>query len=70
MRITAAHLVSARANIQFAELDGADMPKNDPVAGGMVYGAGGRIALPEGPGLGAWMSADVLAGLASVDLGA
>jgi L-alanine-DL-glutamate epimerase-like enolase superfamily enzyme len=48
-----AHLVSARPNIVFADLDGADMLRDDPVVGGMVYEHGGRIALPEAPGLGA-----------------
>jgi L-alanine-DL-glutamate epimerase-like enolase superfamily enzyme len=48
-----AHLVSARPNIAFADLDGADMLRDDPVVGGMVYEHGGRIALPEEPGLGA-----------------
>ena len=48
-----AHLASSRPNIVFADLDGADMLEDDPVIGGMVYGQGGRISLPEEPGLGA-----------------
>jgi len=59
----AAHLVSARPNIVYADLDGADMLRDDPIIGGMVYRDGGRIDLPEGPGLGADVDATYLAGL-------
>ncbi|GGL76447.1 mandelate racemase/muconate lactonizing enzyme family protein [Wenxinia marina] len=59
----AAHLVSARPNIRFADLDGADMLRDDPVTGGMTYGAGGAITLPDGPGLGADLRDDALAAL-------
>lgn len=63
-----AHLVSARPNIVFADLDGADMLREDPIVGGMVYGDGGRIDLPEGPGLGADVDSDYLSGLERVEI--
>ncbi len=48
----AAHLAAARSCIKFADLDGALMLQEDPVAGGITY-RGGIIELPEEPGLGA-----------------
>jgi len=66
----AAHLVSARTNIVFADLDGADMLKDDPVTDGMRYGEGGIIALPDGPGIGADIAPDYLAGLETQKLAA
>ncbi len=63
-----AHVVSARHNIAFADLDGADMLLDDPVVGGMVYGDRGEITLPEGPGLGADIAADYLASLESYEV--
>ncbi len=48
----AAHLVSARPNIRFADLDGHLPMKEDPVIGGASYN-GGAISLPETPGHGA-----------------
>lgn len=64
-----AHLVSARSNTAFADLDGADMLRDDPVTGGMVYGRGGVISLPDGPGIGADLDADFVAGLDGVTIG-
>jgi len=49
----AAHVVSARPNIRFADLDSADMLSADPVVGGMTYGEGGTVTLPDTPGHGA-----------------
>ncbi|MGV3490990.1 MAG: mandelate racemase/muconate lactonizing enzyme family protein [Devosia sp.] len=66
----AAHLVSARPNIVFADLDGADMLRDDPVTGGMTYGAGGVITLPDGPGIGADIAPDYLGGLETQKLAA
>jgi len=48
----AAHLVSARPNIAFADLDSAFNKEGDPVVGGITYD-GGWIHLPEVPGHGA-----------------
>jgi len=48
----AAHLVSARPNIQFADLDGHFMLAEDPIVGGATYDVG-EIRLPETPGHGA-----------------
>lgn len=49
----AAHLVSARQNICFADLDSADMLSVDPILGGITYGDRGEIIIPDAPGLGA-----------------
>ena len=64
----AAHLVSSRPNIAFADLDGADMLKDDPVTGGMVYGENGAIHLPDTPGLGASIDPDYLSSLECITL--
>ena len=48
----AVHLCSARENIIFADLDGADMLAIDPVQGGFDYGARGELTPGTGPGLG------------------
>ena len=59
----AVHLASARENIIFADLDGADMLAVDPVAGGFVYGHGGELLPATAPGLGVAIERDFLAGL-------
>lgn len=64
----AAHLVSSRPNILFADLDGADMLREDPIVGGMVYREGGRIELPEEPGLGADVDPDYLKTLERIEI--
>jgi L-alanine-DL-glutamate epimerase-like enolase superfamily enzyme len=48
----AAHLISARTNIRFADLDGHLMLAQDPVIGGAAYNIG-EIQLPDTPGHGA-----------------
>jgi L-alanine-DL-glutamate epimerase-like enolase superfamily enzyme len=48
----AAHLASARQNIIFADLDGADMLGVDSVAGGFTYTPAGEILPNTTPGLG------------------
>jgi len=48
----AAHVVSARPNIQYADLDGCLMLKEDPVVGGAQYNVG-EISVPDAPGHGA-----------------
>ena len=48
----AAHIVSARFNIKFADLDGYLMLKEDPIIGGAQYNIG-KIDLPDTPGHGA-----------------
>jgi len=48
-----AHLVSARPNIRYADLDGCFMLKEDPIMGGASYSEGGEITLPDDPGIGA-----------------
>ncbi|RLE02732.1 MAG: dipeptide epimerase [Candidatus Aminicenantes bacterium] len=48
----AAHLVSARRNIKYADLDGHLLLKEDPIIGGAQYNVG-EIILPDTPGHGA-----------------
>jgi L-alanine-DL-glutamate epimerase-like enolase superfamily enzyme len=55
----AAHIVSARPNIKFADLDGHLMLKEDPVIGGAQYNVG-EINLPDTPGHGADIDPDFL----------
>lgn len=55
----AAHLVSARPNIRYADLDGYLFLKEDPVIGGARYDAG-QITLPDVPGHGADIDPDFL----------
>jgi len=57
----AAHLMSARPNIVFADLDSA-FGKTDVVKGGITY-HGGNITLPDGPGHGADIKPEVLESL-------
>ncbi|HSJ55788.1 MAG TPA: enolase C-terminal domain-like protein, partial [Anaerolineae bacterium] len=57
-----AHLVSARPNIAFADLDGCTGHAFDPVQGGITYD-GGRIELPDTPGHGADIEDEFLQGL-------
>ncbi|MCS7019740.1 MAG: dipeptide epimerase [Cytophagales bacterium] len=48
-----AHVALARKNIQFFDLDSVYMLAEDPVLGGIQFHTGGRITVPEAPGLGA-----------------
>ena len=48
----AAHLVSARPNIRYVDLDGHFQLKEDPILGGAIWD-GGTITLPDDPGIGA-----------------
>jgi L-alanine-DL-glutamate epimerase-like enolase superfamily enzyme len=59
----AVHLASARENIMFADLDGADMLAVDPVVGGFSYGAGGELWPGTAPGLGVALDPAYLGGL-------
>jgi len=56
----AAHLVSARPNICYADLDGYISLKEDPILGGARYDVG-EITLPDTPGHGADVEPDFLA---------
>ncbi|MCF7935074.1 MAG: dipeptide epimerase [Synergistales bacterium] len=56
----AAHLMSARPNIRFADLDGHRNMNVDPVTDGAVY-EGGTITLPDTPGHGADYEREFLA---------
>lgn len=55
----AAHLVSARPNIQYADLDGHYALRDDPVIGGARYNVG-EISIPDTPGHGADIDPDFL----------
>jgi L-alanine-DL-glutamate epimerase-like enolase superfamily enzyme len=61
----AAHLAAARPNIRYTDLDSAHLLTLDPVIGGMTYGAGGTIELPNSPGLGTTIDPSFLASLES-----
>jgi L-Ala-D/L-Glu epimerase len=64
----AVHLMSARENICFADLDGADMLAIDPIKGGFVYEPGGRLTPKTLPGLGVDLDPAYLAGLQSLSI--
>jgi L-alanine-DL-glutamate epimerase-like enolase superfamily enzyme len=59
----ALHFASARSNVAFADLDGGDMLKDDPVVGGFAYGPGGEMVPTEAPGLGVDLDAGFVATL-------
>ena len=61
----AAHLVSARPNIAFADLDTVFFHAEDRVVGGIQY-QGGTITLPDEPGLGADFDSAYLSGLEKI----
>lgn len=65
----AAHLVSARPNIRYADLDGHFMLKEDPVVGGAQWKVG-EIAVPDTPGIGAEIDPVFLEGCESRTIGA
>ncbi len=50
-----AHLALTSPCVRYCDMDTALMFTADPVVGGMQVGIGGRITVPEGPGLGATM---------------
>jgi L-alanine-DL-glutamate epimerase-like enolase superfamily enzyme len=64
----AVHLASARENIRFADLDGADMLAVDPVQGGFVYAPGGELWPSTEPGLGVALDEGFLAGLETLSI--
>jgi L-alanine-DL-glutamate epimerase-like enolase superfamily enzyme len=49
----AAHLAMSSERVEYIYFDTPLMQEEDPVEGGIVYGRGGSITLPETPGLGA-----------------
>jgi L-alanine-DL-glutamate epimerase-like enolase superfamily enzyme len=65
----AAHFVSARPNVHFADLDGCLNLAEDPVDGGITYD-GGAITLPDAPGHGADIKPDFLETLEGVSISA
>jgi len=63
----AAHLVSARPNIVFADLDSAFYLAEDPITGGITF-EGGQITLPDTPGHGADFEDGYLENLDSISI--
>ncbi len=61
-----AHLSLSNDHIMFCDFDSPMMMEEDPVQGGIVYGGGGLVRMPEGAGLGAWIDDDYLKNLPSV----
>ncbi len=49
----AAHFALSSDRIEFCDFDTPLMQAEDPVEGGIVYGPGGSVSVPDGPGLGA-----------------
>ncbi|SDL97787.1 L-alanine-DL-glutamate epimerase [Catalinimonas alkaloidigena] len=64
------HLVLARTNIVHFDLDSPLMLADDPVIGGITYGAGGQVLLPtgSGPGIGADLDPDYLKTMERVEI--
>ncbi|MFH0760744.1 MAG: dipeptide epimerase [Bacteroidota bacterium] len=50
-----AHLALSSANVAWCDFDTPLMLEEDPVAGGIIYGPGGTVEVPDGIGLGARM---------------
>jgi L-alanine-DL-glutamate epimerase-like enolase superfamily enzyme len=48
-----AHLALTSDSVRFCDFDSPMMFSEDPVSGGIQYAEGGKIVMPEGPGLGA-----------------
>lgn len=57
---TFVHLAFCSPNIIYYDFDTALMFASDPAEGGIVYGQGGVIELPEAPGIGCVIKADFL----------
>lgn len=55
-----AHFALSSPMIQHFDFDTSLMFSEDPISGGIVYGEGGKITLPEGPGIGAWVEEERL----------
>lgn len=61
-----AHLSLTNDHIVFSDFDSPLMMEEDPVKGGIIYGAGGLVRMPGGTGLGASISDDYLNNMPSV----
>lgn len=64
-----AHLALASAAVKHCDMDTPMMFTADPVLGGITYGAGGSITVPDAPGLGATIAPAFLAGSGAVHVG-
>lgn len=62
----AAHLALSSPVIIHCDFDTPLMFTQDPVSGGITYDGRGRVTVPEGPGLGAWIEQAVLDRLAGI----
>ena len=61
----AAHLISARPNIIFADLDTPFMHAEDPIVGGITYERG-QVILSDAPGHGADLKPEIAAALKGI----
>jgi L-alanine-DL-glutamate epimerase-like enolase superfamily enzyme len=61
-----AHLALTSEAVQFCDFDTPLMMEEDPVEGGITYGEGGEIHVPDAPGLGARIKKEYLASLSGV----
>lgn len=55
-----AHLALSNPLIEFCDFDTPLMFVSDPISGGIQYEKGGKIRVPDTPGLGAWISQEQL----------
>jgi L-alanine-DL-glutamate epimerase-like enolase superfamily enzyme len=55
-----AHLAFTSSAVQYCDFDTPLMMEEDPVEGGITYGQGGEIHVPDAPGLGATIKKDFL----------
>ncbi len=60
-----AHFFLTSEHIIFSDFDSPLMMQEDPVSGGIIYGSGGQVSVPDTPGLGAFVREDCLESLPS-----
>jgi L-alanine-DL-glutamate epimerase-like enolase superfamily enzyme len=63
-----AHLALTSKNIVWCDFDTPLMLTEDPVSGGISYNQHGVIAVPDQPGLGAWIDSDILKKLSGITI--
>ncbi|HMC96316.1 MAG TPA: dipeptide epimerase [Flavobacteriales bacterium] len=63
-----AHLAATSPAVRHCDMDTPMMFTTDPVNGGITYGPGGSITLPDGPGLGARIDPAFLMGVGNVEI--
>ena len=64
----AAHLALSSERVVYCDFDTPLMQTEDPVEGGIAYGPGGSVTVPEEPGLGARLRPEVLPSLTQITI--